>query len=72
MFIFDANYFLKSHINSSLSTSHTIFVLISSFLLVVILINLLVSIIVDTYDRVLGQEVVASNYDRANILYEYE
>jgi hypothetical protein len=49
-----------------------LFFYLTTFFLTIIVINIVVAIIGDTYDRVQSQEKIASNYERALLIYQYE
>ena len=48
------------------------FFVIGSFVMVIVMLNLLISIISDTYDQVVGASTLTNNFERALIINEYE
>lgn len=48
------------------------FFFLSSFVMTIVLVELLIGFMCDTFDRVLGSEKTAKNYEQAQLIYKYE
>ncbi len=46
--------------------------LTATFMLMIVMLNLLIAIISDTYDKVIATEKNANNYELANLMFELE
>ena len=68
-----ADFFNNSDDTSTeLTNLFWIFFLLATLIVMVIMLNLVIAIICDTYDKVIGAELLANNYERASILYDLE
>lgn len=72
MYDFDSIFMNANPKNASLFILMNLFYFCSSILLTLVMIELLVSFMCDTFDRVLGEEKAAKNYERAQLIYQYE
>ena len=68
MFYFD-EMFMYSTPDQKLQWGFQLFFFVASFVLTVIMIEMLVGFMCDSFDRVLGSEKTAKNYETAQMLY---
>ena len=58
--------------NSYIAFLLWIFFFITTLFMMIIMLNLLISILGDSYDKISGREVLANNYEKTSIIYEID